>query len=106
MLRLLPLAASITAAAFTFAIAAPVHAQAPSYRAVPVTAMTASQNVIVADMMWKCGPSGCTTENATARPAIVCAQAARKLGRIESFTVGTAAFDADALAKCNERAKS
>jgi hypothetical protein len=56
--------------------------------------------------MWRCGSDGCVTANATARPAIVCAQAVRKVGKLSSFVVGTVAFDEAALAKCNAKAKA
>jgi hypothetical protein len=97
---------SITTSLFIFAVGgAPANAQSAAiYRLVPVTAASAG-NVIVNELLWKCGADGCTALNATSRPAIVCAQAARQLGKIESFSVKGTAFDADALVKCNARAK-
>ncbi len=98
----------ITAAALSLSLGAaiePAHAQSPSYRAVPTTAV-ASGNVIVDGVMWRCGTDGCVASNATARPAILCAQAARKIGKIESFSFGTQTLDAEALTKCNAKAKA
>ena len=97
--------ASVAATALTFGLAVPARAQAPVYRAVPVTAVAKPSSVIVGDSLWACGSDGCTTSNATSRPAIVCAQVVKKLGKLDSFTGGSTAFDAAALAKCNERAK-
>jgi hypothetical protein len=98
----------ITATALTLSLGAmiePAHAQSPAYRAVPVAAASTS-NVIADGVLWRCGSDGCTATNATSRPAIVCAQAVRKVGKLSSFTVGTVAFDEAALAKCNTKAKA
>jgi hypothetical protein len=83
----------------------PAQAQSPAYRAVPVA--QASADTVIADgVLWRCGDNGCTATNATSRPAIVCAQAVRKVGKLASFTVGTVAFDEAALVKCNAKAKA
>ncbi len=84
----------------------PAQAQSPAYRAVPATALASNDNVISDGVLWRCGSEGCVATNATSRPAIVCAQAARKVGKLTSFTVGTQPFDEAALAKCNAKAKS
>ena len=81
------------------------QAQSPQYHAIPATASTKA-SVIADGVMWRCGSEGCVATNATSRPAIVCAQAVRQVGKLTSFSVGTAAFDADALAKCNAKAKA
>lgn len=94
--------ATILAASLAFAGVA--QAQSPIYRAVPATA-AAEANVIADGVLWRCGTDGCVTSKATSRPAIVCQQAARQVGKLESFAVGAQAFDADALAKCNTKAK-
>ncbi len=99
----------ITATALTLSLGAaiePAHAQSPAYRAVPVTSVASADSVIADGVLWRCGSDGCTATNATSRPAIVCAQAARKVGKLASFTAGTQAFDEAALAKCNAKAKS
>lgn len=83
----------------------PTLAQSPAYRAVPVA--QASAGTVIADgVLWRCGDAGCIATNATSRPAIVCAQAVRKVGKLASFTVGTVSFDEAALAKCNAKAKA
>ena len=97
--------ALLAASTVALGMSVPAYAQAPAYQAVPATAMTAATTMIVSETLWQCGTAGCTTARASARPAIVCAQAARKIGRLASFTAGGTAFDADALAKCNARAK-
>lgn len=94
--------ATLLAASLAFAGAA--QAQSPIYRAVPATAVSQA-TVVAGDVLWRCGSEGCVTTKATSRPAIVCAQAAREVGKLASFAVGTDVFDADALAKCNAKAK-
>jgi hypothetical protein len=94
--------ATILAASLT--LSGTAQAQSPTYRAVPASAV-AQTNVIADGVMWRCGSEGCVATNATSRPAIVCAQAARQVGKLESFAVGTQTFDAESLAKCNTKAK-
>lgn len=106
MVRTLSLSAAlITSIAVLGATTAPAFAQAPSYRAVPSVAIAQADTVVAGETLWRCAPGGCTATKATSRPAIVCAQAARKIGRLDSFTVGGEALDADTLAKCNAKAK-
>jgi hypothetical protein len=95
----------IAAASLGLISIAPAFAQSPAYRAVPV-AVASNATVIADGVLWRCGDAGCTATNATSRPAVVCAQAVRKVGKLTSFTVGTVAFDEAALAKCNAKAKA
>ena len=97
---------SLAAAALTLGVSLPASAQTPTYRAVPMAKMAVAANVVIGETLWNCGTAGCTTGKATSRPAIVCEQSAKKFGKLESFTVGTAAFDDAALAKCNAKAKA
>jgi hypothetical protein len=99
------LASFSTAFLLISATTTPAFAAAPMYKLVPTTAITAAKSVIVGETLWRCGPTGCVTGESNSRPAVVCAQAARKVGKIESFTANGAAFTADELAKCNEKAK-
>ena len=97
-----------TAVALTTALGVslePARAQTPDFRAVPVTAAT-TPRVIVDGVMWRCAADGCVASNVSARPAIACAQAAQKVGKLASFTVGAQVFDDAALARCNAKAKS
>ena len=91
----------LISATTTTVFAAPVS----GYRLVPVTAMTSAKSVVVSEMLWRCTPEGCIAAESGSRPAIVCAQAARKVGKIESFTANGTLFGADQLAKCNVKAK-
>ncbi len=60
---------------------------------------------VVGDTLWSCNDAGCSTGSATSRPAIVCAKAARELGKLSSFSFRGEAFDAETLAKCNVKAR-
>jgi hypothetical protein len=88
------------------AVSAPAFAQAPTYRAIPATQVEKAGSVVVGETLWACGTDGCTTTKATARPAIVCEQAVKKVGKLTSFAVNGAAFDDAALAKCNAKARA
>ena len=81
-------------------------APAAMYRLVPATALPAAKTVLVSETLWQCNTNGCTANQSTSRPSIVCAQAVRKVGKIESFFSNGTAFDSDQLAKCNAKAKS
>jgi hypothetical protein len=108
MNRILPALASlsITTSLFLFAVAGSTAQAQPSggYQLTTVSA-TAAETIIANDTLWKCSGATCTAREATSRPAIVCAQAAKRIGKVESFTALGATFDADALAKCNIKAK-
>jgi hypothetical protein len=106
MPRFLPILASIAMSAFMLgAASSPVYAaqSSPEYRL--TSAKPASGLQISGETLWRCSDSGCTAATATSRPAVVCAKAARSLGKLESFSFRDSAFDADALAKCNAKAK-
>jgi hypothetical protein len=105
MVRIGTLVAASALSLSMFGLIEPAQAQSPAYRAVPVT--QASADTVIADgVLWRCGTDGCLATNATSRPAIVCAQAVRKVGKLASFSVGPIAFDEAALAKCNAKAKA
>ncbi len=99
------LASFSTAFLLISATTTPAFAAAPMYKLVPATAVAKAKSVVVGETLWRCGPTGCVAAETGSRPAVVCAQAARKVGKIESFTANGAAFSADELAKCNEKAK-
>ena len=100
------LASFSTAFLLISATTMPAFAAAPMYKLVPATAVTSAKSVVVGETLWRCGPTGCVAGESNSRPAIVCAQAARKVGKIESFTANGTAFTADELTKCNAKAKA
>jgi hypothetical protein len=105
MPRILPLIAS---AAMSFVVltatATPAFAQrgGPDYRL--TTAAPMSGTAVAGDTLWRCDATGCSASASTSRPAVTCAQAAKKVGRLDSFSFRGQAFDEAALAKCNEKA--
>ncbi len=98
--------ASFAAAAMTLGIATPSIAQSSGYRAVLATPATPGARVVVGEVLWVCGTDACTAAKSTSRPAIVCEQAVKKVGKLTSFTAAGTTFDDAALAKCNAKAKA
>lgn len=84
-----------------FASAAPAAAQ---YIAVPVTRSAAK--LPLGGVVWRCTDTGCVAGPANSRPETVCTAFVRKMGAVSAFTADGRMFDADALEKCNARAKS
>ena len=97
------LATLMTLTAFG-ATAAPAFAATVQYRAEPATPQSLAR-FVAKDIVWKCGPVGCTAPRGNSRPAIDCAALAREVGELRSFTVAGQPLAADALAKCNARAR-
>ena len=95
------------AAAATLALA-PVSGFAQTtrgyYSATPVTA-PAKASVVTRTTVWKCGEGTCVASKATSRDSIMCELVVREVGTLQSFSANGTAFDADALAKCNARAR-
>ena len=95
------------AAAATLALA-PVSGFAQTtrgyYSATPVTA-PAKSSVVTRTTVWKCGEGTCVASKATSRDTIMCELVVREVGALQSFSANGTAFDADALAKCNARAR-
>ena len=54
---------------------------------------------------WKCSDGVCSAGKSSDRPNIMCELVVQRVGELSSFTANGAAFEADALAKCNARAK-
>ena len=104
MFRIFSVAA---AAAATLALTpAAGFAQTPRgyYAATPATA-PAKASLITRSTVWKCGEGVCTAGKANSRDAIMCELVAREVGTLSAFRANGSDFDADALAKCNEKAK-
>ena len=74
------------------------------YSATPVTA-PAKSSVVTRTTVWNCGGGTCVASKATSRDAIMCELVVREVGALSSFSAGGNAFDAEALAKCNARAR-
>ena len=102
MIRFVSLAAVAAAAAFV----SPVQAQQPAgfYTATPATAPTQT-SYVTRDTIWSCTGGTCVANKAADRPEFMCARVVKVVGKLDAFSAGGAALDADALAKCNAKAK-
>jgi hypothetical protein len=99
---------ALTAAGATsFALVASAAYAQPSnayYNAVPVSAPTVGKSMI-RGQVWTCDGQSCFAGQGESRPAIICAVAARELGKLSAFTANGEALDPASLEKCNARAK-
>ena len=88
-------------------IAAPqAHAaQGEAFYQAELVAPVEMRRAVVRDAMFTCDGTSCMGSKAHSRPAIVCASFVREFGAATSFTAEGKSLDADALAKCNERAR-
>jgi hypothetical protein len=84
-------------------LAAALSASAPHYRAEPVSTPTHAR-IVLRDIMWNCGETGCVGTKSSSRPAIVCALLVKKIGRLRSFQVAGEALAPAALEACNAHA--
>jgi len=74
------------------------------YAATPVTSPEKA-SLVTRSTIWKCGEGVCVASKANARDNIVCELVAREVGQLSAFRANGADFDADALAKCNAKAR-
>jgi hypothetical protein len=84
--------------------AAPASAAANQYRA-ELAAPATAQRIILRDVVWSCAGDACAAQQTTSRPATDCSALAAHLGKLRSFAVSGQALPADALEKCNARAR-
>ncbi|WP_431468960.1 CC_3452 family protein [Sphingosinithalassobacter sp. LHW66-3] len=75
------------------------------YSATPVSA-PANDSLVTRNVIWRCGGGTCVAAKGTARDAIMCQLLAREVGVLTEFKVEGEAFDAEALERCNARARS
>jgi hypothetical protein len=102
MIRFVSLAV-VAAAAAVSPVAAQAH-PAGYYTATPAAA-PAEASFVTRNTIWSCGGGTCTADKAADRAEFVCQRLAKSVGKLESFSAGGAALDADALAKCNAKVK-
>jgi hypothetical protein len=105
-LRLLPVFASLAVTAGLMGVAtdaAYASRGAPEYRI--TLDQAASGTHIARETVWRCAEQSCTAARSTSRPEVTCAHAAREIGKIANFEFRGEALGAEALAKCNERAR-
>ncbi|MBY8828287.1 CC_3452 family protein [Hephaestia mangrovi] len=103
MIRTLSLAALVAAAAMVSPAAAQARA-AGYYTAIPAAAPSEA-SYVTRNTLWSCNGGTCVAQKAADRPQFVCERIAKSVGKLDSFSAGGEALDADALAKCNAKAK-
>ncbi|RKE43650.1 hypothetical protein C8J42_103120 [Sphingomonas sp. PP-CE-1A-559] len=91
---------------FAALVATPASAQTPInyYVAVPTAAPT-STRLITNGTPWRWENAAFVSSKAPQRDVILCAAVAKRVGPLASFTVAGKAYDAEALAACNNHAK-
>lgn len=102
MIRPLSIAA-MAAAALTATV--PAQAQTAGYYTASLAAAPAKTKLVTRSTIWTCTGTTCTAPKAGSRDAIMCELVVRQTGALTGFTAGGTAFDAEALSKCNSRAK-
>lgn len=75
------------------------------YAATPATAPE-KHSLVTRSTVWKCGEGICTASKANARDPIMCELVVREIGALTAFRANGTDFDADALAKCNTKARA
>lgn len=103
MIRFLTVAA-VAAATLSLAPASIAQTARGYYAATPAVAPEKT-SLVTRNTLWKCADGVCTAAQATSRDAIVCELVAKEVGALSSFTAKGQAFDAEALAKCNAKAR-
>lgn len=81
------------------------YAQPSGYYVATATAAPTKSTLITSGTLWKCAGDVCVANKAPLRDNIMCQMVVQRVGALSAFTAGSATFDADALAKCNARAK-
>ena len=94
---------SALATAFAILGAVPAVAQIGYYAATPAEKLTKT-SLVTRSTLWKCADGTCVASKGGDRDAVVCQLVAQRVGTLTAFTANGAAFDPDALAKCNARA--
>lgn len=100
-----PLKPALLATALLAVANVPAQAQSdgPDYRA--TTAAPITERKVAGETMWRCTDGSCVAQKAYSRPDRICSQLAREVGKLESFSYKGKPFAADALDKCNQRAR-
>jgi hypothetical protein len=105
MARFLPSSALALVVVFSLAgTAVPAAAVANQYRA-ELAAPAGAERLVVRDVVWSCAGDACVAQQTTSRPATDCSALAAHVGTLRSFSVAGQALPADALEKCNARAR-
>jgi uncharacterized membrane protein len=105
MIRSLPLAVAAFVVTLPFVPSVARAAEATPYYAATPVAAPAKTMLITNGTVWKWTDTAFTANKAPQREGIVCEMIAQRAGKLSAFAVAGQPLDADALAKCNARAK-
>ena len=61
--------------------------------------------IVAKQLVWSCAAGACRGATSESRPVIVCQSLAKKVGRLDSFSVDGRAFTSAELDRCNSSAK-
>lgn len=98
--RAIPLAIIAHVAALAFG-AAPAFAASGGNVATLAQPLSAPQQRILGDVLWKCAGDRCVAANSGGRPVLACQRVVKEFGEVARFASGTKEFSADDVAKCN-----
>jgi hypothetical protein len=102
--QLFPAVLALVATAGSFALtAAPVRAaDANAYYSVTLAAPVAKPaKLMLGDVLWDCSGAACSAAQDTARPVVICAKLAAKVGQISHFATPKGELAAEDMARCN-----
>jgi hypothetical protein len=102
--QLLPAVLALVGTAGSFALtASPVRAAEENayYSVTLATPIAAPTKMMQGDVLWNCAGAECSAARDTARPAIVCAKLAAKVGQISRFATPKGELAAEDMARCN-----
>lgn len=105
MIRSLPLAVAAFMVTVPFAASVADAADASPYYAATPVAAPAKTMLITNGTVWKWTDTAFTANKGPQREGVVCEMIAQRAGKLSAFSVAGQPLDADALAKCNARAK-
>ncbi|URW75923.1 hypothetical protein M9980_01445 [Sphingomonas donggukensis] len=92
-------------AAASLAILGSVPAVAQSYYTAKPAAELKKASLVTRSTLWKCADGVCAANKAGERDSVLCELVVQRVGKLESFSAGGAAFAPEALDKCNARAR-
>ncbi len=98
------LARSLAPLALVIAAGAAQAAPTGYYAATPAAA-PAKSSLMTRDTPWRLQGGTYVADRAPERADVLCQLVAGRVGQLSAFSAGGASFDADALARCNAKAK-
>lgn len=106
MKRIISAASAGSLVAVLVAAASPAPAQGQAHYVAVPAAEASKSSVITRSTPWSLRGGSYVAARAPERDLVLCQLLARDVGALKSFSAGGTELDADALAKCNSRAKA